>query len=128
MDYRDLHVYQKAFALAIEIFHITKRFPKEELFGLTGQIRRSSRAVCSNFAEGYRKRQYQPHFLSKLSDSDMENTETQVWLDFSRACEYITEAEHKNLFEKSLDVGSGLNYMMNNPEKFLPKSLKQPRR
>lgn len=128
MDYRDLHVYQKAFALAIEIFHITKRFPKEELFGLTGQIRRSSRAICSNFAEGYRKRQYQPHFLSKLSDCDMENTETQVWLDFSRACEYITEEERKNLFEKSLDIGSGLNYMMNNPEKFLPKSLKQAKK
>jgi len=125
MDYRNLKVYQKAFALAVDIFHITKKFPREELFGLTGQIRRSSKAVCSNLAEGYRKRQYQAHFLSKLSDSDMENTETQVWLDFSRACEYITEAEHKDLFEKSLDVGRGLNYMMNNPEKFLPKALKQ---
>ena len=125
MDYRNLQVYQKAFALAMEIFHLTKRFPKEEIFGLTSQIRRSSKAVCSNFAEGYRKRQYPAHFLSKLSDCDMENSETQVWLDFSKACEYITEDEHKNLFEKSLDIGRGLNYMMNNPEKFLPRAWKQ---
>ena len=121
MDYKNLHVYQKAFALAMEIFHITKRFPKDELFGLTGQIRRCSRAVCSNMAEGYRKRQYKAHFLSKLSDCDMENSETQVWLDFSLECNYITASECKNLLDKSLDIGRGINYMMNHPEKFLPK-------
>jgi four helix bundle protein len=124
MDYRDLHVYQNAFKLAMEIFHLTKGFPKEERYGLTGRIRRSSRSECSNFAEGYRKRQYEAHYLSKLSDCDMENTETRVWLDFSLACDYISAKEHQDLFGISLEVGRGINHMMNNREKFLPKHMK----
>ena len=78
MSFRDLTVYKKAFELAMEIFHTTKKFPKEELYSLTNQIRKSSRSVCSSIGEGYRKRKYQAHFVSKMTVSDMENSETQV--------------------------------------------------
>jgi len=88
-SFRDLIVYQKAFKLAMDIFKLTKGFPVEEKYGLTSQIRNSSRSVCSSIAEGYRKRQYPAHFISKISDADMENSETQVWLDFSLSCKYI---------------------------------------
>lgn len=73
----------------MDVFEISKQFPKEEKYSLTDQIRRSSRSVCSNLGEGYRKRRYPAHFTSKVSDSDMENTETQVWLDFAYSCKYI---------------------------------------
>lgn len=85
-NFRNLTVYKKAFALAMEIFQITKKFPKEERYSLTDQIRRSSRSVCSCVGEAYRKRQYEAFFVSKSSDGDGENTETRVWLDFSMAC------------------------------------------
>src|SRR5262245_12474583 len=83
-DYKDLIVYQKAYQLAMDIFEETKKFPPEERFSLTNQIRKSSRSVCANLAEAYRKRRYEAHFVSKLSDSETENTETEVWLDFSK--------------------------------------------
>lgn len=89
--FRDLGAYKKAFNLSMEIFEITKEFPSGEKFGLISQIRRSSRSVCSNVGEGYRKRLYEKHFVSKSTDADMENTETQVWLDYSLACKYIDE-------------------------------------
>lgn len=89
--FRDLIVYRKAFELAMKIFEMTKSFPKEEKYSLIDQIRRSSRSVCANIGEGYRKRRYVAHFIAKVTDSDMENTETQVWLDFSLSCKYITE-------------------------------------
>ena len=95
--FKDLIVYQKAFKLAMEIFEIIKNFPKEELYGLTTQIRKSSRSVCSCIAEAYRKRQYEAHFVSKISDADMENSETQVWLDFSLACKYIAKPTYADL-------------------------------
>ena len=85
--FRKLTVYTKAFDLAMEIFELTKTFPPEEKYELTDQIRRSCRAVCRAIGEGYRKRQYPKHFSSKMSDSDMENTETQVSLDFAFKCE-----------------------------------------
>jgi four helix bundle protein len=84
--FRDLKVYQKAFKLAMVIYELTKLYPDEEKFGLTIQIRKSSRSVCSSIGEGYRKRKYPAHFVSKLTDADMENLETQVWLDFSLSC------------------------------------------
>ncbi len=118
MGFRALKVYQKAFKLAMEIFEITKTFPKEEKYSLTDQIRRSSRSVCANIGEAYRKRRYPKHFISKLSDSDSENTETQVWLDFSLSCKYIDRTKYDDLIIKSEEVGKLLNYMMNNPEKF----------
>ncbi len=124
MSYKSLIAYQKAFALAMKIFKISKRFPKEEMFGLTDQMRRSSRSVCSNMAEGYRKRRYEAHFISKLTDADMENTETQVWLDFALACEYIIQEEFNDLYNDTEEVGRLLSYMMENPTKFLPSTKK----
>ena len=97
--FRNLAVFKIAFDLAMDIFHVSKKFPKDELYSLTSQIRRSSRSVCSNIGEGYRKRLYEAHFISKISDSDMENTETQVWLDFSLACEYITKEIYEDFNE-----------------------------
>ncbi len=120
--FRNLTVYTKAFALAMEIFEMTKSFPKEEKYELTDQIRRSSRAVCRAIGEGYRKRQYPKHFSSKMSDSDMENTETQVSLDFAVKCGYISEVNYKMLIEKSEEVGRLLNHMIENPEKYMPRS------
>jgi len=120
-SFRDLRVYQKAFALAMQIFDITKKFPHEEKYELTDQIRRSSRAVWRAIGEGYRKRQYPKHFSSKMSDSDMENTETQVSLDFALKCEYISQEEYKDFLEKSEEVGRMLNHMVENPEKYVPR-------
>jgi four helix bundle protein len=121
-SFRDLIVYQKAFSLAMEIFEITKKFPQEEKYELTDQIRRSSRAVCRAVGEGYRKRQYPKHFSSKMSDADMENTETQVSLDFAKTCKYISNEEYNDLINSSEEVGRMLNHMVENPEKFLPKN------
>jgi four helix bundle protein len=118
-DFKDLTVYRKAYELAMEIFHISKKFPPEEKYGLTDQIRRSSRSVCANFAEGYRKRKYKPHFLLKLSDCDAENTETEVWLDFSKDCGYITLEEHTDLFTKNTEVRKLLFHIINNPDKYI---------
>ncbi|MBI9053983.1 MAG: four helix bundle protein [Bacteroidales bacterium] len=118
MGFRELIVYQKAFKVAMEIFKITKTFPSEEKYSLTDQIRRSSRSVCANIGEAYRKRIYPKHFISKLSDCDSENSETQVWLDFSLSNKYINKDKYKELITSSEEVGKLLNYMMNNPEKF----------
>ena len=119
--YRDLIVYQKAFALAMKIFHITKTFPGEEKYSLTDQIRRSSRSVCSCIAEAYRKRKYQGYFVNKISDSDGENSETIVWLEFAYGCEYIFLEKREELESDAEEVGRMLNSMLENPEKFLPK-------
>lgn len=118
MGFRKLIVYQKALSLAMEIYEITKSFPKEEKYSITDQMRRSSRSVCANIGESYRKRKYPKHFVSKLSDSDAENTETQVWLDFALKCRYIDHDIYNELNLKCEEVGRLLNYLMNNPEKF----------
>jgi four helix bundle protein len=89
-DYRKLMAFDKGFSLAMELLAITSKFPVEEKYSLTDQIRRSSRSVCTNLAEGYRRRRYKSYFISKLNDAETENTETQVWLDFALACGYIT--------------------------------------
>lgn len=106
----------------MEIFMMSKEFPKSEMYGLTSQIVRSSRAVVFAIAEGYRKRQYEKHFQSKLSDADSENSETQLWLDFALACNYISEEKQKDLLLKSEDVGILIHYMINNPDKFRPNT------
>lgn len=116
--FRDLTVYKKAFDLAMEIFQISKKFPPEEKYSLTDQVRRSSRSVCSSIGEAYRKRQYKAHFVSKSSDADMENTETRVWLDFALACEYLKQDLWKTFDEKAIEVGKLLNHMIENPEKY----------
>jgi len=114
----NLIVYQKSFKLAMMIYEISKTFPKEEKYSLTDQIRRSSRSVCANLAEAYCKRRYEAHFISKLSDSDMENTETQIWLNFALECNYITLNQFGELKEISKEVGKLLDYIMHNPAKF----------
>ncbi len=116
--FKDLKAYQLAYELAMEIFHLTKNFPKDEQYSLTDQIRRSSRSVCANFAEGYRKRIYPKHFISKLSDCDAECSETLVWIDFSYNCGYISEETKVNLSGKYAEVGNLLGFMMKNPSKF----------
>jgi len=118
---KDLLAYQKGFKLSMAIFHISKRFPSGEKYSLTDQIRRCSRSVCANLAEAYRKRKYPNHFVSKLSDADTENGETQTWLEFALACSYISEAEFNMLNNQAEEVAKLLVYMMNNPEKFLIK-------
>jgi len=120
--FRGLTVYKKAFELAMDIYEMTKKFPATEKFELTDQIRRSSRAVCRAIGEGYRKRQYPKHFSSKMSDSDMENTETQVSLDFAFECKYISQEQYNDLIEKSEEVGRLLNHMVENPEKYMPRT------
>jgi len=119
--FKDLKVYQLAYKLAMEIFHITKKFPKEEQYSLTDQIRRSSRSVCGNIAEAYRKRRYPKHFTSKITDADGEASETMVWLDFSMNCGYLTKELNRIMNEQYLEVGRMLGSMADHPEKFLPK-------
>ena len=116
--FKDTTVYKKAFALAMQIFEISKSFPKEEKYSLTDQVRRSSRSVCANIAEAYRKRQYPAHFVSKISDCDMENSETAVWIDFAFACNYIDEITKKKLLLENEEVGKLLHHMIINPEKY----------
>lgn len=123
--FRELTVYRKAFDLAMMIYRRSKRFPPEEKYSLTDQIRRSSRSVASNVAEAYRKRSYRNYFVSKVSDADMENTETQAWLDFSLACEYISKEEFSEMVQLSDEVGRLLNHMFENPEKYLTKNQRE---
>ncbi|WP_029596624.1 four helix bundle protein [Flavobacterium sp. ACAM 123] len=118
MKFQDLLAYKKSFSLAMKIFEMTKLFPKEEMYSLTDQIRRSSRSVPANISESYRKRVYPKNFHSKLTDSDAENSETQVWLEFSFKCNYITESVYNELFTESNEVGKLINYMILNPHKF----------
>ncbi len=117
--FKELTVYKKAFALGMEIFEITKGFPKEEQYSLTSQIRRSSRSVYVNIAEAYRKRMYQAHFVSKSSDADMENSETSAWIDTAFACNYIGQETKNDLTKKIEEIGRLLNHMIENPEKYL---------
>jgi len=117
--YKDLFAFRKAFELAMKIFEISKRFPKEETYSLTDQIRRSSRSVCTNFAEAFRRKKYPAHFLSKLADSDAENAETDVWLDFARECKYITDAEYKELKADQDGVGRLLGDIIKNLQKYM---------
>ncbi len=97
---RDLEVYKLAFDSAMEIFEISKSFPKEEQYSLTDQVRRSSRSVCANLAEGWRKRRYKAVFVNKLTDAEQEAGETQTWLEFALKCKYINNEIFKRLDEK----------------------------
>src|SRR6266436_160492 len=101
----------------MEIFHLSKKFPPEEPYSLTDQIRRSSRSVAVNIAEGYRKRQYEKMFVSKMADADAEATETLVWLDFSKDCGYLRPEKHQELAAKYEEVGRMLGSMIAQPEK-----------
>lgn len=117
-SFRDTTVYKKAFQQAMSIYECSKNFPKEEKYSLTDQVRRSSRSVCANLAEAYRKRRYPAHFISKLTDCDAENSETLVWLDFALQCQYIDNKVHQELFDLNNEVGKLLYHMINNIEKY----------
>jgi len=117
-DFKNLTAYKKAFEQAESIFEITTFFPKEERYSLTDQIRRSSRSVCANLAEAYRKREYYKHFVLKISDCLGENSETLVWLDFSLNCKYITDEIYQKQILLNEEVGKLLSFMKNNPDKF----------
>ena len=116
--FRGLRVYQLAFKLAMEIYQESKKFPPEERYSLTDQIRRASRSVASNIGEGYRKKLYPKMFISKMADADGEATETQVWLDLSTACGYLLEKRRLELVEGYEEVGRMLGGMIAHPEKF----------
>ncbi|MEM9807041.1 MAG: four helix bundle protein [Cyanobacteria bacterium P01_D01_bin.56] len=105
-SYRDLEVYQAAFAAAMEIFEVSKRFPVEERYSLTDQIRRSSRSVCANLGEAWRKRRYQAAFVAKLSDCQAEAAETQIWLEFAVKCQYLDPKTGRSLY-RDYDQVSG---------------------
>ena len=116
--HKDLEVFNLAFDAAMEIFQITKNFPKEEFYSLTDQIRRSSRSVCSNIGEAFRKRKYSRAFIAKLSDSEGESAETQIWLDFSLKCNYINSNTHRRLYDTYDNIIGKLVNMSLQPDKW----------
>jgi four helix bundle protein len=116
--YRELRVYQAAMDGAMEIFELTKRFPSEEKFSMVDQMRRSSRSVCANIAEAWRKRRYPAHFVSKLSDAEGEAEETRVWIEFARRCKYM-EPSRADVLDESYDtILSQLVRMISHPEQW----------
>ena len=117
-SHKELDSYMMAFKTAMSIFQLTKSFPKDEKYSLTDQIRRSSRSVCANLAEAFRKRKYPKHFVSKLSDSEGEAAETQVWLDFSLDCNYIDQKTYEELNVKYDHIIGKLVNMAMHPEKW----------
>jgi four helix bundle protein len=116
---KELTVYRKSYALAMRVFEVSQRFPREEVFALTGQIRRSSRSVSQNLREAWAKRRYPAHFVSKLTDCDGENGETETSLDFARDCGYISVPEHRELIGLCIEVGKMLGSMIQKPDPFL---------
>jgi four helix bundle protein len=116
--FRDLEVYRRAFAAAMKIHRLTKGFPPEERFALGDQIRRASRSVCSNLAEAWRKRRYPAVFRNKITDSMQEASETQCWLEFSLACEYINQTTFNEMDDEHEQIIAMLNSMEMNAEKF----------
>ena len=112
-SHKELDVYQLAFKTSMEIYHLTKTFPKDEMYSLTSQIRRSSRSVSANISEAFRKRRYEKAFISKLSDSEAEAAETQVWLDYSLECEYISRNLYEKLFNEYDNIIGKIVNMLN---------------
>jgi len=128
-SYKELRVYQAAIEAAMRVFEITKRFPVEERFSMVDQMRRSSRSVCSNIGEAWRKRRYPAHFRSKLSDSEGEAEETRVWLDLAFRCKYISEEEAMELDQTYDGILGQLVRMIDHPEQWsIRKDLRTPRR
>jgi four helix bundle protein len=114
--HRELEVYQKAFEIAMNIFDLSKQFPNEEIYSLTDQMRRSSRSVCANLAEAWRKRRYEKAFVSKLSDAEGEAAETQVWLQFAVRCGYISRELALPVYQMCDEIIRMLIAMINHPE------------
>ena len=123
--HHDLEVYQTAFNLAMEIFQKSKSFPKEERYSLTDQVRRSSRSVCANLAEAWRKRRYEASFLSKLSDTEAESAETQVWLEFAVQCGYLEVEVGQELSASYDNILGKIVSLINNPEPWLLPGAKR---
>jgi four helix bundle protein len=124
--HRELRVFQEGFAAAMWIFELSKHWPTDERYSLSDQIRRSSRAVCANITEAWRKRRYELSFVSKLSDADAESAETQTWLDFALACKYIDPEVHRELFDSYDKICGGLVKMMSEPESWCgPAALRE---
>jgi four helix bundle protein len=119
--FKSLKVYQLAYQMAMEIYNLSKKFPKEETYSMTDQVRRSSRSVCTNISEANRKRRYPKHFTSKITDADGEASETVVWIDFAKDCNYISDEVHDSIVLKYEEVGKMLGNMADHPEKFQPK-------
>ncbi|MCC5616299.1 four helix bundle protein [Nostoc sp. CHAB 5836] len=120
-DHKDLEVYKMAFDSAMIIFELSKKFPLEERYSLTDQIRRSSRSVCANFAEGWRKRRYQAAFVAKLNDCEAESAETQTWIEFAVKCNYTNIEIGRELYGTYNQVLSGLVHIINKPSPWLIK-------
>jgi four helix bundle protein len=118
VNHRDLDVYVRAFESAMSIFQLSKRFPKDETYSLTDQIRRSSRSVCSNIAEGWRRRRYEMAFIDRLSVAEGEAAETQVWLEFAVECQYIPAEEARELYKTYAGIIATLVTMINNSDKW----------
>lgn len=116
---KELIVYKKAYQLAMRIFQVSKKFSPDEKFALTSQIRRSSRSTCLNLREAWAKRRYEAHFISKLTDCDGENSETDSSLDFALDCGYITEVEHVEMSKLCEEIGKMLGRMIKEPGSFL---------
>ena len=117
-SHRDLRVYQLAFIAAMDIFEFTKEFPKEEIYSMTDQIRRSSRSVAANISEAWRKRRYEKAFIAKLSDVESEAAETQVWLEFAYKCGFVTEENFKKYLDDYEHIISMIIKMISNPKKW----------
>lgn len=122
--FKDLNVYCLSFEAGMEIFELSKGFPKEEKYSLTDQIRRSSRSVSGNIAEAWRKRRYPKSFVAKLTDSEGEAAETQVWLDYALECKYLFQADYDKLFDKYEHILAMLTNMSTQPEKWTFKTAK----
>jgi four helix bundle protein len=120
-SYKDLRVFQNAFDAAMDIFTLTKKFPVEEKYSMVDQIRRSSRSVCVNLAEAWRKRRYRAAFIAKLSDSESEACETQVWIEFAKSCGYLNETECERLDDVYELIMGQIIKMINNADKWLIK-------
>ena len=116
---KDLNIYKEAYALSMEIFNLSKSWPAEERYSLTDQIRRSSRSVCANLREAWAKRRYEAHFISKLTDCDGENSETDTWLDYAKDCGYLSAEQHNGLTEEAEKVGRMLGQMLKEPSAFV---------
>src|ERR1700730_273124 len=123
---KELNVYKQAYELAMKIFHLSKSFPDEEKYALTGQIRRSSRSVCLNLREAWSKRRYEAHFVSKLTDCDGENSETDSSLDFALECRYISVEQHGKLSRDCAVIGKMLGNMVKKANSFLLSDLRPP--
>ena len=127
-SFRDLIVYQKAKAVSRRIFELSKKFPKEETYSMTDQIRRSSRSIGAQIAEAWGKRRYKKHFISKITDSDSEQLETQHWVGDAADCKYITKEQEQDLIERLSEIGRILNSMMNKADRFCgsePDSIRE---